>query len=60
MTLKTVTHVTKDDMPDWVLEVAMQLGEQEGITLEQAVRLMLYQGAVYYAEKIHKKRLLEE
>jgi len=45
---------TADDVPDWVAEVICRLAQLEGISLEQASRLLLYHGATYFSEKIER------
>lgn len=51
------THVTSDDVPDWVIEVIQKLATSEDISLEQASRMLMVQGALVYTgrwEKMNK------
>lgn len=51
-----MTHITSDDVPDWVVEVIQQLARDEDISLEQASRLLMYQGAIFYSERFERMR----
>ena len=36
------------DVPEWVARIIMKIASQEGISPEQAVRLLIIQGALTY------------
>jgi hypothetical protein len=43
-----VTMSDSPDVPEWVARIIMKIASQEGINPEQAVRLLIIQGALTY------------
>lgn len=49
--MMTKTMITPSDVPDWVIEVIQKLAEAEDISLEQASRQLMFQGALVYSDR---------
>jgi hypothetical protein len=47
-TVKLETRLQPEDVPDWVVRIIESLANRENITLEQATRMCIFQGALFY------------